>query len=238
MKDEQWEMTEERIKNFEFSGGKCFNMLISDKMFRRLEAFGKKGVKELIAVIVSVGSNGMQYIKTDCPEWKMFQHIIPEEELRQYRKQKRLQKQNNSDESAANSDENSEKSENVEKVKEKTKKRKHYHHFVDLSISRSDYSKLLQARNRLNTFSMAMIVRILVEIFLDLSDKYGDKIAALRKLVETIKDMHLQRANCNVEFILLKHKKKESALWRAVAYFQVEYFDESNNRLYFFRMLL
>lgn len=229
MENEEWELTEERVNFFEFSGTKCFNLLISDKMFKRLEVFGKKHVKDLIAEIVSVGVDGLEFMKTDCAEWKMFHHIIPEDELRKYRNERKKRKQQKSDE---NTSQNDETGGNV------PKKRKHYHHFVDLSISRKQYDMLLEAHNRLNTFSIAMIIRMLVEIFLDLNDKYGDKNIAFQKLVQTIRKMHDKGVNCRVEFILLKLRKKASNAWRAVAYFQVEYLDESNNRLYFFRLKL
>ena len=229
MENEEWELTEERVRHFEFSGKKGFNLLISDKMFKRLETFGKKGVKDLIAAIISVGVSGLEFMRTDCSEWKMFHHIIPEDELRKYRKERKEQKQRNSTENTSSESENSENA---------PKKRKHFHHFVDLIITRKEYDMLLEAHNRLNTFSIAMIIRMLVEIFLDLNDKYGDKNVAFVKLVQTIKNMQKKTVNCQVAFILLKLTRKESNDWRAVAYFQVEYLDDSNNRLYFFRLKL
>ncbi len=227
MTKQNWKTTEEKITNFEFKQTKTFNLLISDKMFKSLELIGKKkGVKLLIALIISYGVKALPKFKSSINEWKFFQHLIPEDELNQYKMNKRKRK------FVTQQDNDNKENDN------KTKKRKHYHHFVDLVITRSQYNEILQAHHRTNTFSMAMIIRILVEIFLDLYTKYGDKTKALEKLSETIEKIVSNDGITKTEFILLKEQLEGTDLWRAWGFFQIELYDTKHNQTYFFRLRL
>ncbi len=229
MAKQNWITTETRITHFDFKPTKLFNMLISDKMFRKLKAISKKnGVKTLISTIVCFGIEGLSKVTTDLTDWKLFQHIIPPEELAEYKNNKR-KKLDKSAKNTANHDSD---------CTETPKKRKHFHHFVNLAINRSDYYEIQKLHNRVNTFSMAMIIRILIEIFLNLYEKCGDMETAIMKLGETIENMKNGTTDCKAGFILLKEELEDSELWRAWAFFQIECFDEKQNLTYFFRLRL
>ena len=230
MAEQKWETTETRITNFKFDSTKLFNMLISDKMYQKLKAISSEdGVRALLGTIVTFGVDGLSKVTTDMKEWKMFQHLIPLEELSEYKRKKRKKQ----DKPIENTIEEDNKSEKL------PKKRKHYHHFVNIEIKREEYNQILELHHRVNTFSMAMIIRILADIFLDLYEKCGDCEEALLKLGETIENMQNGSINCKAEFVVLQEIMEDDASqWRAWGYFQIEYLDKDKNRVYFFRLRL
>ena len=213
MSNQEWKLTKERVTEFEFSSNKFFNMLISEKMFTKLENIaGQKKVKQLIEMIVNEACPVLHKVKTDSREWKMFQHLIVEEENQKEKRQKEAKKFKNGNE------------------------RKHYHHFVSISIQRSEYYAILELHHRVNTFSMALIIRMMIEIFISLYEKYQNQEVALEKMKEVIVKLAAEDVRCNIEFILLKEVLGK--FWRAVAFFQVEYFDADNNLTFFFQLRL
>ena len=160
---EQWTLTNERVTDFEYSRFKNFNMLITDKMFERLEEIvGKKKVKEIIEMIVCQSCPVLGKVKISLSGWKLFQHLISDEEITNTKKQKET------------------------KMFKNGKEYKHYHHFVSICISRNEYFAIMELHHRINTFSMALIIRMMVEIFIVLYEKYKDTNVALSKIEEMI----------------------------------------------------
>ncbi len=223
---EKWFLTENRITNFEFRNLKSFNMLITDQMYIKLKAISNKlGVKGILSKIISYGIGGLKNVTSDITEWKIFHHLI-------------------SDRSTDGNYKNNSKYENKSKIdkensEKREKKRKHLHHFVEIIISREEYREIRDLHYRINTFSMALIIRMIAEIFLDLYAKYNDVDTALNKLVQTIEKMNSQAVNCKAEFVLFREvSASQSKKWRAWAYFQVTYLDEFGNTVYFIRLRL
>ena len=221
MNKEEWVLTEERVTEFEFRETKYFNMLINNQMFDELEHIAEaKKVKELIREIVARTIPALSKVGTDNNQWKMFQHLLPQQENTDKNECKKLEKDEN--------------------LMKNGKKRKHQHHFVQIEIARSDYNQILQLHNRVNTFSMALIIRMMVLVFLSIYHKKGqNKEKAIKALVVAIEKLAKKKVTAQINFILLKETLVGSNKWRAVAFFQVEYFEkEKKEASFFFRIRL
>ena len=120
------------------------------------------------------------------------------------------------------------------------KERKHLHHFVQFEIARSNYYQILQLHHRVNTFSMALIIRMMLLVFITIYHKKGNnKKKAIKALVEMIEKIAKNKVKAAINFILLKENQVDGNKWRAVAFFQVEIFlDKKKQASFFFRTRL
>ena len=143
-----------------FSPKKKFNMLITSKMFDKLEAIvGEKHVRLIIAEIIQICLPILEKVLKSVDKWLLFQHLFEDIEAE---------------------------SQKMIKAGEIIKTK---HHQILIFIQRDQYDILKQYHLKLNTFSMAMIIRIMVEVFLVLYKKYGNKDEVFAKLKKEIKNM-------------------------------------------------
>jgi len=163
-KKPKWKLSEKEFTNIVLPNFAKYHLVVTDQMFQRVAKFAKNydGVSYYIGEIIEKGAAALNKITQDNYNWKVFQHLQPETD-----------------------DEN--KSEIVmTKHNSKTKVRKHEKHHMLIRLDYSVFYTLKKNHARINTFSMALLARGIIEIFLSIYEECGDYDEALKQLGKVI----------------------------------------------------
>ena len=106
----------------------------------------------------------------------------------------------------------------------KTKLRKHKNHHMLIFIPYPIFHAIKNQHARINTFSMALLARIIIELFLDIYEKSGDYDKALAKMKDVIlalcEDKNCEK--CETKFkIYTEFNEDDPETRRSVVFFVV-----------------
>ena len=85
---------------------------------------------------------------------------------------------------------------------------------------------------------MAMIIRLMVEVFLVLYKKYGNKDEVFAKLKKEIKNMLKNKSKYKITFACYLEADYDVNEFRYLVFFEITSVDEENNVEYFMKLLL
>ena len=198
----KWKLIKEEKFDIKLPDLARFHLVITDKMFQRIAKFAKTddGVAFYAGNIIKAGITILTKITQTTYDWKVFQHLKPEIE-----------------------DEN-ESEIIMTKHNSKTKLRKHKNHHMLIFIPYPIFHAIKNQHARINTFSMALLARIIIELFLDIYEKSGDYDKALAKMKDVIlalcEDKNCEK--CETKFkIYTEFNEDDPETRRSVVFFVV-----------------
>lgn len=219
--DSNWKLSKISLPNVPMKEYSRLNMLMTDEMFNRLEnIFGAKKVSGSIRYLIDKAVAIFDKVESFNSNWKIFQYLKKE-------KKKELT-------------ENEQKSSEIQVQAEKNpKKRKHEFHFVCVTMDYYSYSEIKKLHYRINTFSMAIIIRMICEVFFGLYDKYGDENEALNHLKDAIEALLVQKEICfTANFKCYSEYNDKLQLNRYAIVFELAYFNSNVNSSFAIRFKL
>ena len=218
-KKPKWKLIDEEITDVVLPAFTNYHLIITDQMFQRAAKFAKSddGVVYLIGEIIEKGVSVVKKILQRNSHWKVFQHL--KSQIEDENKPEVVMTKHNS----------------------KTKLRKHEKHHLLLRIHGDAFLILKNNHARINTFSMAVLARIIVEIFLDLYEKSGNYEKALRSLEDVIIALYNPKKceKCEAFFRIYTEKdENEVENDRPVVFFTLDIESASLGLSYHFRLRL
>ena len=201
-KKPKWKLSKEEYTNINLPDLAKFHLVITDKMFQRVAKFAKTddGVAYYVSCIIQAGITILSKITQVTTDWKVFQHLKPENEDK--KSTEIVMTKHNS----------------------KTKLRKHEKHHLLILIPYPIFHAIKDQHARINTFSMAMLARIIIELFLDIYEKCGDYNAAITKMHKVISALFKTNncEKCEAKFkIYIEFDENDTENKRAVVFFVV-----------------
>jgi len=201
-KNPNWVLGKDEITDIVLPNMSRFHLVLTDQMFQRVAKFAKSddGVAFYVSSIIQAGITILRKITQRNYNWKVFQHLKPEIE-----------------------DENT--SEVImTKHNSKTKVRKHEEHHLLIQIPYPIFNEIKRQHARINTFSMALLSRIIIELFLSIYEECTDYDKAIKKMHEVILALHDGKdfEKCDASFkIYMEVDKNNDDESRAVVFFVV-----------------
>ncbi len=218
-KQPKWKLSDEEMTDIVLPAFTNYHLVITDQMFQRVAKFAKTddGIIYFVGEIIEKGVAVVNKILQRNNKWKVFQHLKPQ--IEDKNKSQVVMTKHNS----------------------KTKLRKHEKHDLFLRIHGDAFLMLKENHARINTFSMAVLARIIIEIFLDLYEKCGNYDQALRSLGEVIVALaNPQKCEkCEAFFrIYIEKDENEVENDRPVVFFTLDIESASLGINYHFRLRL
>ena len=218
-KKPKWKLNDEEMTDIVLPPCTNYHLVITDQMFQRVAKFVKtdEGIIYSVGEIIEHGVKAVNKIFQRNHSWKVFQHLKPQ--IEDKNKPEVVMTKHNS----------------------KTKVRKHEKHDLLLRIHGNAFLILKKNHARINTFSMAVLARIIVEIFLDLYEKSGNYEKALRSLEDVIIALYNPQKceKCEAFFRIYTEKdENEVENDRPVVFFTLDIESASLGLSYHFRLRL
>ena len=163
-KKTKWKIIDREVTDFRLPNKASLHLVITDQMFQRVVKFAKtdEGVSFYVSKIIEGCVLILRKFTQHNYNWKVFQHLKPQTE-------------------------NETKPEVVMiKHNSKTKVRKHEDHHVLVQVSYQVYNELKNNHARINSFSMSLLARIILELFLKIYEECSSYDTALAKFQKII----------------------------------------------------